>query len=372
VVHAAWLATSVLLVSTAAPSSARGEERAIPASSETSERDRAAQYFAEGRSAYMAGRLHEAELLYLKAWRLMKSYDIAANLGQVQLLLKKPASAARYLAFSVRTVGPEIEPERLRRIEAQLAVATAQVGALRVQVTNVPDAEVLVDGGRVAAEEVKHEIYVEPGKHVIVIRRAGYQEVVLPVLARAGSREAIGVAMKPLAAEAKAAAAAPPEAKAPLAQRAPAAGGPPAVGKERPRAPAAGAGVDEPRSWVPVIALGAASAVGLGVAVELTVASNDASADVDRQTREILRAGGQCAKPTDAFVARCAALRRTGQRADAFGDAARVAYVAAGALAVATVGYVFWARSTPSRPAPVSARLDVRRNAVSVGAMGMW
>ncbi|WP_437741691.1 hypothetical protein WMF39_39740 [Sorangium sp. So ce1504] len=200
--HAGWLAMSVLLGSTAATTSACGEERAKPRPSEESERERAVRDFEEGRRAHLAGHLEEAELAYLRAWSRLKSFDIAVNLGQVQLRLNKPASAAKHLAYGVRTVGPEIEPERLARMLALLDEARTQVGAVQLQGTDAADAEVFVDGERVPAEEVKHEIYVEPGEHRIVIRRAGYEETAIRVVAAAGVRETVPVTMKPVEAKA--------------------------------------------------------------------------------------------------------------------------------------------------------------------------
>ncbi|KYF82949.1 hypothetical protein BE11_45620 [Sorangium cellulosum] len=327
--HAGWLAMSVLLGSTAATTSARGEERPASAPSAESARDRAVTDFEEGRRAHLAGRLEEAELSYLRAWSRMKSYDIATNLGQVQILLNKPASAAKHLAFGLRTVGPEVEPERLARVQALLAEAKAQVGTVRVQVTNVADAEVLVGGERVSEEEAKHEMYMDPGQHVLVIRRAGYEAAVIPVTAVAGSREEITTELKP------------------KTMTRPGAAGAPAMMEAKPKAPAAGARAEEPRSWGPVIALGAASAVGLGVAIGLTAASNDARSQADAQRDAILKAHTHCANPPTAAPERCAELRRSVSRAHALGNGARVAYATAGALSIAAVICAAWPRPKP-------------------------
>ncbi|WP_438033122.1 hypothetical protein [Sorangium sp. So ce204] len=307
----------------------------------------------------MEGRLEEAELAYLRAWSRLKSSDIAVNLGQVQLRLNKAASAAKYLAYGVRAVGPEIEPERLGRMLALLDAAKAQVGTVRLQVTNAADAEVFVDGERVPAEEVKHEIYLEPGEHRIVIRRAGYEEAAIRVVAAAGVRETVPVAMKPV------------EAKAPEAERAPVAGGAPVVGNEKTKAPAAGARVEE-RSWVPVIALGAASAVGLGVAVGFTVASRDASAEVDADGKAVDDAGGRCKTPTIALADLCAELHDAGSRQETFGNAARVAFAASGALAIAAVTYALWPRAEPRGAAPVRVLPDVSAHGAGVTLFSVW
>ncbi|WP_437598189.1 hypothetical protein [Sorangium sp. So ce590] len=359
-VHAGWLAMSLLLGSTAATTSARGEERAAAGSNEESERDRAVRDFEEGRTAQLAGRLEEAELLYLRAWRRMKSYDIATNLGQVQLLLQKPASAAKHVAYGVRTVGPEVEPERVARMEALLAEAKAQVGTLRVRVTNVAGAAVFLDGQRVPEEEAKHEIYVAPGPHVLVLRHAGYEEAVIPVAAVAGSREEITTELKPKAAEVTG-----PGAAASGAASAPGMGG------AKTKAPAAGARVEE-RSWMPVIALGAVSVVGLGVGVGFTVASRNASADVDAQGHAILTAGGQCNEPPSTFATECSGLYEAGSREETFGRVAWAAYAASGALAIAATTYALWPR--PRRPMGTGVRVSPQVSAHGAGLalFGAW
>ncbi|WP_437645798.1 hypothetical protein [Sorangium sp. So ce362] len=366
--HAGWLAMSVLLGSTAATTSARGQERAVGGSSEESARDRAVRDFEEGRRAQLAGRLEEAELLYLRAWARMKSYDIATNLGQVQLLLNKPASAAKHVAFGVRTVGPEIEPERVAQMEALLAEAKAQVGTVRVRVKHVADVEVFVDLERVPAEEVKHELYLEPGPHLLVIRRAGYEDEHLGVLAAPRMTETIEPELKPKAPEA---AATGPGGKGPGAA-APGAASAAGMGGAKTKAPAAGAGVGERRSWVPVIALGAASAVGLGVAVGFTVASRKASADVDAQGHAILMAGGQCNEPPSSFTTQCSGLYEAGSREEAFGRVAWAAYAASGALAIAATTYALWPR--PQQPVAAGVRVSpqVIAHGAGLALFGAW
>ncbi|WP_437925962.1 hypothetical protein WMF37_44050 [Sorangium sp. So ce291] len=281
---------------------------------------RAAQLYRQGNDAFKQKRWPDAELLYLKAWALVRSFDIAANLGEVQLQLKKPRSAATFLAFALRTAPPSAKPEQIARMRHFLDEAKAQVGTVRVRVKNVADAEVLVDGARMAAEEVKHEIYVEPGPHVLVLRRAGYEEVVVRLMAGPGVTETITQELRPKAEKAPEAAALVPGAAGSGAAGAPVQGDvkPNATAAGVTKAPAAGAREEEPRSWVPVIALGAASAVGLGVAVGFTVAANAASADGDRQQAMLRQAGGGCvdAPPSTAtYVRSFATARRASKRA---------------------------------------------------------
>ncbi|WP_437711427.1 hypothetical protein WMF45_40280 [Sorangium sp. So ce448] len=353
--HAGWLAMSVLFGITAATTSARGEDgRAAPGWSAESERDRAVRDFEDGRRAHAAGQLEDAELAYLRAWARLKTYDIAGNLGQVQLQLNKPASAAKYLANGVRAAGPEIEAERLARMQALLSAAKAQVGTVRVRVKNAADAEVFVDGERVPAEEMTHELYVEPGQHLLVIRRAGYEDAVRPLATVPGVTEEITIDLQRKTATARGAV------------------GAPVNGEANTKAPAAGAQTEEQRSWVPVIALGAASAVGLGVGVGFTLASNAASADARAQREAILRVGPGCLDAPRALADRCAQLARTAARSDRLRDVAGVTYIASGTVALAALAVALWPRTGSAPGSAVRVVPDLRADTAGVLLVGAW
>ncbi|WP_437830246.1 hypothetical protein [Sorangium sp. So ce1153] len=354
-VRAGWLAMSLLLASMAAATSARGDEkRAAPGPSAESARDRAVRDFEQGRRAHLEGRLEAAELSYLRAWGWMKSYDIAVNLGQVQLQLNKPASAAKHLAFGVRAVGPEIEPERLEVMRALLAEAKAQVGTLRVRVRSAPDAELFVDGERAPAEEAAHELYVEPGQHLLVIRRAGYEDMARPLVTAPGATEEITIDLKPKAATERRAA------------------GVPVNGDAKTKAPAAGVRMEEPRSWVPVIALGAASAAGLGVGMGFTLASNAASADARALREDILGVGPGCLDAPSALADRCTQLARTTARSDRLGDVAGVTYIASGTVVLAALAFALWPRSGSAQGSAVRVVPDLRADTTGVLLVGAW
>ncbi|WP_437709325.1 hypothetical protein WMF45_33515 [Sorangium sp. So ce448] len=339
----------VLCSALAAPISWSPSALAADTPADVSARQRA--LFDKGVRLYDQSRWAEARAVFLEAWALKKSYAVATNLGDVELIVGDARSAAVHLAYALRELPADEAPALRTLLTKRLAEARQLVGTLRVWVTP-PEAELLVDGKPLLEEEAAYEIYLEPGTHRLAARRAGYAEAEQVVTVAAGGSHEAALALAELPAATPASNAPTPPHATPARQV-----------KVEPGAL---------RSWVPVIALGAASVVGLGVGAGMTVASNAASANVDRQMREILGEGGQCAKPTDAFVARCSEIRRTGTRADALGNAARVAYIAAGALAVATVGYVLWPSSKPSQSAHVGAWLDVRSDGLGVGAVGVW
>ncbi|MGK3966944.1 hypothetical protein WMF01_40900 [Sorangium sp. So ce1667] len=135
-----------------------------------------------------------------------------------------------------------------------------------------------------------------------------------------------------------------PVANAPEGESAPGAGAGALAAGKLPAAPVEPIAPPQERSWVPVIALGAASVVGLGVGIGMTVAGSNVLDDVHAQRQAIRGAEGQCTKPSAAFVDRCAELNNTGERVDTLGYVAGAAYVASGVLAAAALTYALWPR----------------------------
>ncbi|WP_437894168.1 PEGA domain-containing protein [Sorangium sp. So ce124] len=321
----------------------------------TTEGQRAAPFFQQGLTAADEGRWADAEVAYLKAWAIAKTYDIAANLGVVELKLGKPRLAAIHLAFSLRAAPPSTKAPNLERTTQLIERAAKQLGVLRVRV-NVAEATVLIDGKPLLIEETPEEIFVDPGTHRVTARRDGYADAEKIVTVAAGTAQSLTLALV--------------ERPAVPQTTAPPAASPTPSGE----APAARVDLspEAKRSWVPVLALGAASVVGLGVGVGMTVASNDANDEARAQSRSIRGAGGQCVGPSTAFAARCAELNRRGSQAHDLGDVAFGSYIASGVFALAAATYVLWPSRAGTSSTAVSVRPDVRLNGGGIVAVGTW
>ncbi|WP_437761666.1 hypothetical protein WMF27_03535 [Sorangium sp. So ce281] len=139
---------------------------------------------------------------------------------------------------------------------------------------------------------------------------------------------------------------------------------PPAMPVERPLPPK--------RNWGPVITLGAASAVWLGVGIGMTAASNAASADGHAQADAILKAGGGCPDAPAAYSQACSDLRSTASRVDTFGRAATVAYTASGVLAIAAVTYALWPRSGTKAAGKVRVLPETQVGYRGIVVQGAW
>ncbi|MGK4007419.1 PEGA domain-containing protein [Sorangium sp. So ce1036] len=318
---------------------------------------------------YLGGKYEEAEATLMSAWELNPTFDVAYNLGNTKYQLKKHREAAQYLSFALRNWPLLKSVAKLKpTAEQRLAESRAQVGAVTVAASAV-GAEVLVDGQVVGRAPLEGEVFVEPGEHQVEARQQGYAPASQTVRVEKAGTAKVELAMVPLQ---SAVAEAAPGANAGAGESAPGAGAGALVAEQPPAGPVEPAAPREERSWVPVIALGAASVVGLGVGVGMTVASNSASADGRAQADAILKAGGGCPDAPPAYEGSCADLRSTASRVDTFGRAATVAYAASGVLAIAAVTYALWPRQQAMASGEVRALPEARIGYGGFVVQGAW
>src|SRR5271168_2244413 len=93
------------------------------------------QLFDQAQDAFAKGDKQGAYNAYRAAWALQKSYDIAGNLGNVELKLGKYRDAAEHLAFSLENFPPTGEEAQQKAMEKRLAEVLKEVGRLHVKVS---------------------------------------------------------------------------------------------------------------------------------------------------------------------------------------------------------------------------------------------
>jgi hypothetical protein len=111
------------------------------------------------------------------------------------------------------------------------------------------------------------------------------------------------------------------------------------------------------RSAVPAIVLGVVAAAAAGTGVGLFVAHSGQATDASSLSAQIKVAHGTCAAGAPAPSGLCGMLASKAQSSDTLGNASTVAFAAAGAAAVAMVGYLVWPRSTEPRTGTHRLRL---------------
>jgi len=287
----------------------------------------AASFYQQGNVEFEKKNWPAAEAAYLKAWEIARTFDVAANLGEVEFHLGKMRETAEYLSYSLRTAPPSSKPAQRERTTHFLEQVKEKLGVLRLRVS-VEGATITIDGRPIAAEDVAHELFLDPGTRTVTAKRAGYIEASATIEAKPGASSEVALTLEPV-----------------------------------PREKVQEEAKEGNRSAVPVILLGAVSAAGLGVGIAMTVVSNGKSADAGAQRTAILQGGGQCVKPGSAFVGPCGELNSSLESIDTTANVARVAYVASGLLAIGAITYALL-------PQPKRASAGWVRAAPMIGASG--
>jgi hypothetical protein len=155
-------------------------------SAPSAHKERARALVSQAIDAVLADQLPRAEALLRAAWQIEKTYDIAGNLGHVELTNGKPRDAAEHLRFSLEALPPSETSAQRDRVKSRFDEARKLVAALRISV-DAPGAEVSVDGVPVGIAPVAGEVFVDPGDRVVTARLAGFDADPVIVAARAGA-----------------------------------------------------------------------------------------------------------------------------------------------------------------------------------------
>lgn len=155
------------------------------------------ELYRDATSAYRDGKLVDAERLYKEAWSRQQTYDIATNLGAVELDLKKYRDAAEHLAFALRTFPARGKKEERETIATRLALAKTEVAALRIRVSP-PKADVLVNGRRAGVAPLDEEVFAEAGSITVEANLDGHAPVRKTVDVKKGEAREVALALVPI------------------------------------------------------------------------------------------------------------------------------------------------------------------------------
>jgi hypothetical protein len=136
--------------------------------------DEGAEAMRRSEKALEQGRMDEAYEILSAAWKRKKTYDIAANLGSLELRMSKARDAAEHLTFSLHEYPPSADARIREKLQGRLGLAKREIGVLRIDVS-VERADVTIDGQSVGQSPISGERFVEPGARVVEARLTGYQ-----------------------------------------------------------------------------------------------------------------------------------------------------------------------------------------------------
>jgi hypothetical protein len=150
---------------------------ASPASDETAhlasrgigpKKQQALILFRQAKVALDQGNVEEAHRLLLDVWRIEPNFEMAANLGAVELELEKYADAANHLTYAFENVPASQVVYYEETFGPMLDRAKGYVGQLTVN-SHPRGAEITIDG-----QPAEASTFLMPGRHHVSVRKRGY------------------------------------------------------------------------------------------------------------------------------------------------------------------------------------------------------
>ncbi len=227
------------------------------------------------------------------AYKNLKSFNVSANYGIVEVALKKYADGANHLAKALRDWPRDDVKKRdqLAFVEKKFAEAVQHVVALTIEV-NLDGAQLKVDGVPIGPSPLGWPYYVDPGRHVVSARIERLPTAESEVTGEAGGTVTVALTIPN---------ALPVGDKASVAPR-PAEGAPEAD-------TAGGRGRPFPPAWL-ALPLGAA-AVGIGLGFGMRERASSINHDISNLQDVIWSRSGPgraCDAPTGANATDCGTM----------------------------------------------------------------
>lgn len=292
--------------------------------------------FNQANALLRQGKAKEAYQAYLVAWDARRTFEVAVNLGLLELSLDKPRDAAEHLNLALLNAPRESPPALLDQLKRALTEAKTKIGT--VAVSSNESGDLLVDGERQAwiDSDKPTEVFLVPGSRRLVLRKEGYEGASQTVEIAKGSALAVSLTLTKRAAV-------PPTAAGPTPPPPPAA------------APSS-ASSEPSRSVVPVVVGGVLVAAGLAIGIGATLAANGNANDAQnlrtsldaQSTPQQVATSSVCYAPSGALADQCAALKSALISEDHAHNLAVAGFVGAGVALVGTAAYlVFWPKPKP-------------------------
>ncbi len=133
----------------------------------------ASEHFDRGVELYREGSLDAALVEFERAYELMPDYRLLFNLAQVQVERGEYVAAHKLFEQYMDQGGSNIERSRRDAVTQELQSLRKRIGEVAVD-SNVPDAEVLVNGVNVGTTPLKERIRVNAGTVELTVQKRGY------------------------------------------------------------------------------------------------------------------------------------------------------------------------------------------------------
>ena len=304
------------------------------------ENARADEYFRQGKAFVKEDRWEEARRAYLAGYKIKRGYDIAGNLGNVELELGLARDAAEHLAYCIKSFPATGTASQLAYVKGRFEDARQKVSALSIQV-NVDGAEVFVDGRSIGRSPFPDDVYVEPGARTLEVKLTGFTHAKRAIQAVKGSWQSVALVLR---ADTSAPGAGPSHSSPPIV-------------------------VAEERSRVPFYVGGGVALAGIGAGVVGILLSQASSARADTQFTQLKGSGGAGACLDAANESRCEALDQAYRDKGTFRTVSIAGFGAAGAAAGVLITYALLSGGKPRSAGSSALRLDVAAGPGAAGAL---
>ncbi len=262
-----------------------------------------------------------AEESFLTAWKIQKSYDVAANLGVVEDELGKATDAAFYFTYALKSFPASGSSQKRDWLEARVKEARAKVASVTLDI-NIAGADVKIDGKSAGKAPLEDEQLLVPGEHTIEVSAADYQSDVQSLKLVAGATRTIKITLTP-----------------------------------------------PPKSLLPAFVAGGVGVAALVAGVALSVVSTSKYDEAKGLNLEITKDKGSCAGGSP--HAKCADLKSAAELSDALYTPG-LALVIGGAVLTAAGGAYFGytLRTTAPPPAKIGDKPASGPRVTTVGVRG--
>lgn len=157
---------------------------------------RAKELYDMGNKLYDEQKWAEAEAAYQSAWNLRQSFDLAGNLGSVEMQLGQYRDAAEHLSYAYDEFPTGGKPEVREALAKRIEEARQQIGVLTIK-TNVIGARLYVDGKLVGQSPLEKGVFVDVGQRVIEARIDGHDDVLRTIDITKGSKQDLELQLVP-------------------------------------------------------------------------------------------------------------------------------------------------------------------------------
>ncbi len=142
--------------------------------------DEARAQFKQGIALYKEDRFEQAAIAFSRAYELKPTYKILFNIGQVENELSHYAAALEAYTRYLTEGGKNVSDDRLVQVKSEIKRLNALVGMIVIECP-VDGARVQLDDETVGTTPLTGPIFVDVGKHKVVVRSGGeeiYREMV--------------------------------------------------------------------------------------------------------------------------------------------------------------------------------------------------